>query len=216
MKKTYMKFGSTVFLLNIWCALVPLTAQQFLVEEDIEVRLVDVTSLDSTLVLDIRYETTNNFTEQQMYECGKCYLREPVAEMLVGIHKEVKEMGYRIKLFDCYRPRPIQYKLWEVVPDARYVARPWDGSVHNRGGAVDLTLIDSLGQELDMGTAYDFFGERAHQDFTDLPSEVLRNRSILRDVMEKHSFSPIRTEWWHFDYNKNKLYPLSDLVWDCN
>ena len=211
-----VKCGVTMCVLYIWCTVWPVNAQQYLVEKGHEVRMVDVTSLDSTLVLDIRYATTNNFTEKQMYACGKCYLREPVAELLIRAHGDLKEMGYRIKLFDCYRPRPIQYKLWDVVPDARYVARPWIGSVHNRGGAVDLTLIDSLGFELDMGTEYDFFGERAHQDFTGLPEEVLRNRNILRGVLEKHSFSPIRTEWWHFDYKKNKLYPLSDLVWDCN
>lgn len=205
-----------MILLYFWCSTLSLHAQEFLVGKKNEVRLVDVTTLDTTLVLDIRYATTNNFTKKQMYECGKCYLREPVAELLIQAHQEFKKMGYRIKLFDCYRPRPIQYKLWEVVPDARYVARPWIGSVHNRGGAVDLTLIDSLGHELDMGTAYDFFGERSHQDYIDLPEEVIRNRSILIEVLQKFQFSPIRTEWWHFDYNKNKLYPLSDLVWDCN
>ncbi len=193
-----------------------LLAQQYLEDEEDGVRLVDVTTLDTNFVLDIRYATTNNFTEKQMYECGRCYLREPVAQLLIQAQQEFMEMGYRIKLYDCYRPRPIQYKLWEVVPDARYVARPWVGSVHNRGGAVDLTLVDSVGQELKMGTDYDYFGEEAHQDYTDLPEEVLRNRALLRDILKKYHFSPIRTEWWHFDYNKNKLYPLSDLVWDCN
>lgn len=191
-------------------------AQQHLQEKNNEVRLVDVTTLDSTFILDIRYATTNNFTEKQMYDCGKCYLREPVAELLAQAHEEFKSMGYRIKLFDCYRPQPIQYKLWEVVPDARYVARPWVGSVHNRGGAVDLTLVDENGKELEMGTAYDYFGEEAHQDYTDLPEEVLRNRTILRETLGKYEFAPISTEWWHFDYSRNKLYPLAEMVWDCN
>lgn len=200
-------FGAPLFLCG----------QQYLEEEkDDGVRLVDVTTMDSTLVLDIRYATTNNFTGKKMYDCGQCYLREPVAQLLIEAHEELKKAGYRIKLFDCYRPRPIQYKLWEAVPDPRYVARPWKGSVHNRGGAVDLTLIDSLGEELEMGTTYDFFGERAHQDFKDLPGEILQNRALLTETMQKYDFSPIRTEWWHFDYNKNKLYPLSDLVWECN
>ena len=216
MKRLMTPLGTALLVAVLWCGNGSVYAQQYLQESEDEVRLVDITTLDSTLVLDIRYATTNNFTEQQMYDCGKCYLREPVAELLVQAHQEFKEMGYRIKLFDCYRPRPIQYRLWEVVPDARYVARPWVGSVHNRGGAVDLTLIDEQGKELDMGTDYDFFGERAHQDFTDLPEAVLQNRTVLKEVLHKYSFSPIRTEWWHFDYHKNKLYPLSDLVWDCN
>ena len=209
--------ATIIFIFTLWLGGSTSTlAQQYLQDSDNGVRLVDVTSLDSTFVLDIRYATTNNFTEKQMYDCGKCYLREPVAELLIQAQEDFREMGYRIKLFDCYRPRPIQYKLWEVVPDARYVARPWVGSVHNRGGAVDLTLVDENGNELEMGTDYDFFGEESHQDFTDLPENVLENRALLKKVMQKHSFSPIRTEWWHFDYNQNKLYPLSDLVWDCN
>ncbi len=194
-----------------------LHAQQYLEEDkDGGVRLVDVTTLDSTLVLDVRYATENNFTGKTMYDCCKCYLRVPVAKLLIQAHEEFKKAGYRLKLFDCYRPRSIQYKLWEAVPDPHYVARPWKGSVHNRGGAIDLTLVDSLGNQLEMGTTYDFFGERAHQDFKDLPEEILRNRNLLKETLRKYQFSPIRTEWWHFDYNKNKLYPLSDLVWDCN
>lgn len=193
-----------------------LQAQQSLSESAESVPLVDVTAMDSTFVLDIRYATENNFTGQVMYECGKCYLREPVARLLVEAHQEFKAMGYRIKLFDCYRPRPIQYKLWEAVPDPRYVARPTKGSVHNRGGAVDLTLVDESGNEVEMGTEYDFFGERAHQDNMDLPENVLKNRGLLKETLKKYQFAPIRTEWWHFDYYKNKLYPLSELVWDCN
>ena len=200
----------------IGSAVQSLPAQQYMVEEENGVPLVEVISLDSTFVLDIKYATTDNFTEKQMYDCGKCYLREPVAQLLIQAHKELKSLGYRIKLWDCYRPRPIQYKLWEAVPDPHYVARPWKGSVHNRGGAVDLTLIDSSGNEVDMGTPYDFFGERAHHDNRDLPEEILHNRDLLTKIMRKHQFSPIRTVWWHFDFWENKLYPLSDLVWDCN
>ncbi len=203
-------------LLYLWGTSTSAFAQQYMSGDENEVRLVDVTTLDPTFVLDIRYATTDNFTGKQMYDCGRCYLREPVAELLVKAHQELKEKGYRIKLFDCYRPRSIQYKLWEAVPDPHYVANPKRGSVHNRGGAIDLTLIDQDGNEIEMGTPYDFFGEAAHQDNKDLPEEVLKNRAILTKTMQKYQFAPIRTEWWHFDYSKNKIYPLSDLVWDCN
>ena len=204
-------------LLYLWGTSTSVFAQQYISgDEKNEVRLVDVTTLDPTFVLDIRYATTDNFTGKQMYDCGRCYLREPVAVLLVQAHQELKEKGYRIKLFDCYRPRSIQYKLWEAVPDPHYVANPKRGSVHNRGGAIDLTLIDQDGNEIEMGTPYDFFGEEAHQDNKDLPEEVLRNRAILTKTMQKYQFAPIRTEWWHFDYSKNKIYPLADLVWDCN
>ncbi len=202
--------------LYFWGTSTSVLAQQYMAEDENGVRLVDVTTLDTSFVLDIRYATTDNFTGKQMYDCGRCYLQEPVAELLVKAHRDFKENGYRIKLFDCYRPRSIQYKLWEAVPDPRYVANPQKGSVHNRGGAVDLTLVDPDGNEIDMGTPYDFFGEEAHQDNMNLPEEILKNRAMLTKIMQKHQFAPIRTEWWHFDFSKNKLYPLSDLVWDCN
>lgn len=186
--------------------------------EDIETgsTFVDVQSLDSTIILDIRYATENNFTEKKMYDCGKCYLRDIVAQKLLAAHKEFKKRGFRIKVFDCYRPQSVQYKLWDEVPDPRYVANPDKGSVHNRGGAVDLTLVDLKGHELEMGTGYDFFGEKAHQDYPDLPENILENRQLLKETLRKFGFTPIRTEWWHYDYYKNKSYPISDLQWECN
>lgn len=170
--------------------------------------------LDSTFVLDIRYATDSNFVGEAMYDCGRCFLRPRVAKALAAAQGDLRPQGYRIKLYDCYRPRPIQYKLWEKVPDPRYVANPDRGSAHNRGAAVDLTLVDSLGQELDMGTPFDFFGERAYPGFRDLPEAVLRNRDLLSTTLQAHRFLPIRTEWWHFNYNM-KRPELSDFVWNC-
>jgi D-alanyl-D-alanine dipeptidase len=176
---------------------------------------MDVHSLDSSIVLDLRYATTNNFVQEKLYECGRCYLRTEVAEALVKVHQDLKQQGYGgLKMYDCYRPRSVQWKLWNKVPNPRYVADPRKGSMHNRGSAVDLTIIDRNGQELSMGTAYDFFGEEAHYDYTKHPEDVLKNRRLLREAMSKHGFNGIRTEWWHFSYGL-KSYNLSDFQWKC-
>jgi D-alanyl-D-alanine dipeptidase len=118
-------------------------------------------------------------------------------------------------MYDCYRPRPYQQRLWDVLPDARYVARPERGSVHSRGAAADLTLINlDSGVELEMGTPYDFFGPEAHAEATNLPADVLQNRAILQDVMRRHGFATIRTEWWHFNFTGPR-FAFSDWVWNC-
>jgi D-alanyl-D-alanine dipeptidase len=166
-------------------------------------------------VLDLRYATTNNFVKEKMYECGRCYLRTEVAQAAVQVHQDLKKQGYGgLKMYDCYRPRSVQYQLWKKVPNPQYVADPRKGSMHNRGSAIDLTIVDKNGKELDMGTEYDFFGEEAHYDYTKHSAEVLKNRRLFRAAMEKRGFNGIRTEWWHFSYAKKK-YNLSDFKWKC-
>jgi D-alanyl-D-alanine dipeptidase len=153
--------------------------------------------------------------EQVIYDCARCFYRPEVAQALADIQQELAPRGLGLKMYDCYRPRPYQQRLWDVMPDARYVARPERGSVHSRGAAADLTLINlDTGVELDMGTPYDFFGERAYTTTTDLPADVLQNRAILQDVMQRHGFATIRTEWWHFNFTGPR-YELSDWVWPC-
>ncbi len=175
----------------------------------------DIQKLDSTIRIDIRYATDNNFMKKKIYDCGRCLLRPEVALAIQEAHKKLKIKGLGLKMYDCYRPRPYQQRLWDVMPDDRYVTNPAKGSMHNRGAAVDLTLVrlDS-GEELDMGTAYDFFGEKAYQTCTDLPPNVLKNRQLLNQTLESVGFKTIRTEWWHFSYSK-KNYPLSDSLWEC-
>ncbi|MEM0991725.1 MAG: M15 family metallopeptidase [Bacteroidota bacterium] len=174
----------------------------------------DVAISDASIVMDLRYATTNNFVESKMYDCGRCFLRPAVAKAIVAAHQKLQQDSLGLKMFDCYRPRPIQWKLWEKVPDPRYVADPRKGSMHNRGGAVDLTIVDAQGQELDMGTDFDFFGPKAYQAFTDLPQTVLDNRQLLRSTMLEFGFQPIKTEWWHYSYAA-KTYALSDMLWNC-
>ncbi len=169
---------------------------------------------DSIIKLDIRYATTNNFVKMQLYDCPRCFLRPEVANEILKINEELNVKGLKLKLYDCYRPRPIQQKLWNIKPDSRYVTPPSKGSMHNRGLAVDLTITDKDGHQLDMGTCYDYFGVKAYQTTTNLPKEVLKNRKLLKSLLESHGFRSIRTEWWHYSFTK-KAYPLSDWVWDC-
>lgn len=170
---------------------------------------------DAGFALDIRYATVNNFTKKQIYDCPKCYMRPEAAEKLKTIQTELKEkFGYGIKVFDCYRPGPYQQRLWDIVPNPDYVTPPHKGSMHSRGLAIDLTLVDKDGKELDMGTEFDFFGPEAHQGYPKHSDAVKRHRWILKSTMEKHGFGSIRTEWWHYSY-KSKSYPLDNWVWEC-
>ena len=169
---------------------------------------------DSIIQLDIRYATSNNFTNQVIYDCGRCFLRRPTAQVFHQIVSRLNNRGFGVKLFDCYRPLPAQFKLWEIVPDPMYVADPAEGSMHNRGLALDLTLTDLQGNELDMGTEFDYFGKRAYHDFTDLPLEILERRTILRETMAAFGFTHIRTEWWHYSDTRNKG-AVSNYEWSC-
>lgn len=170
--------------------------------------------LEPGIVLDIRYATTNNFVGEKLYPCQRCFLKPAVAKAIAGVHRELKKQGLGLKMFDCYRPHSVQWALWKKVPDPRYVADPRKGSMHNRGSAVDLTIVDSQGKELEMGTPYDYFGVEAYINYTNLPQKVLANRKLLRDVMVANGFRTTSTEWWHFSYTK-AAYPIADMRWDC-
>jgi D-alanyl-D-alanine dipeptidase len=169
---------------------------------------------DKDFYIDIRYATTDNFVHEVIYPCGRCFLKPGAARALMGIRDELKQKGYRIKLFDCYRPGPAQQKLWDKVPDPDYVANPAEGSMHNRGVAVDLTLTDLQGKDLDMGTAYDFFGPEAHHDYAQHPEAIRKNRLILKNAMEAAGFQSIRTEWWHYSYG-GIFPPIESWQWPC-
>lgn len=183
-----------------------------------DLELVDITTLDPSFVLDVRYATDNNFTGKAVYtpDEARCLLRRPVAEALVAAHAELKENGYRLKIFDCFRPIAVQQRLFEVFPDPDYVAmpefdsegKPVKGSKHNRGAAVDLTLITLDGASVDMPTDYDDFSERAHPDDPEMSEQHRSNVQLLAQAMIRHGFTPIRTEWWHFDGPNWVRYPL--------
>jgi len=176
---------------------------------------VELKSLDTSFVYDLRYATTNNFVHKKMYPCAKCFVRPEVARILLKIQKELKKRNLRLKLFDCYRPGKVQRELWKIKPDPRYVADPKKGSMHNRGVAVDLTIVDAHGKELDMGTPFDYFGKKAYHAYQQLPDTVLKNRLFLKNLMKKYGMEPITSEWWHYSYRK-KSYPVEQWVWKCD
>jgi D-alanyl-D-alanine dipeptidase len=174
--------------------------------------IVFLGDLDSSIVTDVRYATKDNFTGKVLYPTDKVYIRKIVGDALVKVQKELKqEYNYGLKIFDGFRPISVQKQMWEIFPDPNYVANPVTGSRHNRGAAVDLTIIDSLGTELNMGTDYDNFTEKAHYDYKNLSDNIKRNRKLLRDTMVKFGFEPLETEWWHFDFKGWKNYSIIDF-----
>lgn len=174
--------------------------------------IVSLSSIDSSIVTDVKYATKNNFTGQVLYPTNKVYIRKIVGEALVKVQAYLLEnFNLRIKVFDGYRPLSVQKKMWKIMPDDRYVANPVKGSRHSRGAAVDLTIIDSTGAELEMGTEYDNFTEKAHYDYSELPQNVKANRKLLRDIMGKYGFHSITTEWWHFDFKGWKKFSILDF-----
>ncbi|MEM8907715.1 MAG: M15 family metallopeptidase [Bacteroidota bacterium] len=175
----------------------------------------DLHFLDTTILLDLKYATTDNFVNEQLYECPRCFLRPTAARALVALQRHFQQKGLGIKVYDCYRPRPIQQKLWDKVPNASYVTPPSKGSMHNRGLAVDLSLVDRNGVDLEMGTPYDFFGPKAHHTYTNLPDTILQNRILLKTTLRDFGFQSIRTEWWHYSFRSDP-HPLSDMLWNCD
>ncbi|MCK0144789.1 M15 family metallopeptidase [Arenibacter sp. F26102] len=177
------------------------------------VRLADYSD---DFVYDLRYATENNFLKAKVYDCAECYTRVKTARALLLANKEFMDKGFKIKFFDCYRPNDVQYKMWAIVPNPQYVANPVKGSIHNKGGAVDITLVTLDGKELDMGTDFDFFGKRAYHDNLDLPKIILNNRLMLKETMEKYGFWSIRTEWWHYNLGTASNDKVANFKWDCD
>ena len=183
---------------------------QAVTPEQLGLGLVDVAALDASILSDLKYATTDNFTGQVLYPSSRCLLREPVAWRLLQVQRSLRSQGLGLKVFDCYRPLAVQRKMWSIVPDENYVANPASGSRHNRGASVDVGLVDSAGRELPMPSTFDEFSERSHLDFVDAPAEPLRNRRILQEAMRKVGFLPVTTEWWHFDSPDWRNYALAD------
>jgi len=171
--------------------------------------IVLLTKLDSTIVQDVHYATTNNFTGKILYPTSKVYIRKIVGENLARADRFLeKNFNLRIKIFDGFRPRSVQKIMWQIYPDPNYVANPSTGSRHNRGAAVDVTLIANDGKELDMGTEYDNFTLKAHYISNEVNNSQAKNRKILHEAMLKFGFEQLSTEWWHFDFNGWKTFSV--------
>lgn len=176
--------------------------------------LVELIKLDDTFVIDIKYATEDNFAKKKIYTLPLCLINKNTAKKLIAANNEFKTLGYRIKVFDAYRPHSAQQVLWDAAEDKSYLANPKKGSKHNRGAAVDVTLVDGEGQELGMPSGYDEFSERAHLKFNKCDEELIKNRELLGEIMVKHGFKRISTEWWHFDDTDALKYPLLDSAFE--
>jgi D-alanyl-D-alanine dipeptidase len=167
-----------------------------------EKELVDLEKFIPHIVLDIRYATTNNFTKEKIYNMAKAYARKPVAAALRKAQADFKKLGYGIKIYDAYRPYSATVKFYEVMKgDTTYVANPYKGSRHNRGCALDMTLVLlKTGKELQMPTAWDAMQKASWPSTPVANPEVRKNRDTLISVMEKNGFKVYTTEWWHFDF----------------
>lgn len=177
---------------------------------------VKLRDFSENFIFDMKYATNDNFLKSKVYDCEECYLRLKTIKNLIEANNEFQESGFKIKLFDCYRPIDIQKKMWELVPNADYVADPKKGSIHNRGGAIDITLVDRNGKELDMGTPFDFFGPEAAHNYQELSKKVKKNRAFLKEIMLKHNFKSFDSEWWHYNLMDSYKDKLANFKWDCN
>lgn len=178
----------------------------------------DIAHMDSSIFIDMRYATTNNFVEEVMYPCGRCFLRPKAAKSLQLIQDSLKKNGLGIRVFDCYRPLDVQWKLWNKVPDRRYVADPRKGSQHNKGVAVDMTIVDlSTGKDLDMGTDYDYFGGEAwHRATIGFKEPIKSNRLLILSIMQHFGWKKTNSEWWHYSFPMSrKDAPIDSLIWNC-
>lgn len=174
--------------------------------------LVDLEKFIPGLNLEIRYATTNNFTGRQIYQLARAYARKPVAEALKKIQADLKKQGLALKIFDGYRPYSATVMFYETYHDTTYVASPYKGSRHNRGCALDLTIIDlKTGKELPMPTEYDSFKKEAWPTTPVSDPEIRKNRKTLIDAMEKHGFKVNASEWWHFDFIGWQKYAVMDI-----
>ena len=177
---------------------------------------VDLIHYNKDFILDMKYATTDNFLKSKVYDCQVCFLRLKTVKNLIEANNEFNKKGLKIKIFDCYRPIDVQKKMWAIVSDPNYVANPAKGSIHNRGGAVDISLVDKNGIELDMGTKFDFFGSESSHLFKKLPLKIIKNRKLLKKVMLKHHFESFDSEWWHYNLEGSKKDKLSNFNWNCN
>lgn len=193
--------------------------------------LVNPKDLIPDIVIDLRYSTKDhkflNLPQGDMplpkfYATNECLILSSAAVRLKTAQDSLRKIrthnsqsypqGIGIKIWDGYRPRAVQWLFWEIFPNSTYIADPSSGSKHNRGGAIDLTLVDlATGQELHMPTLFDDFSDQASHSYTNLPPDILANRTLLKTVMNYAGFSEYEAEWWHYEIPYASSYPLLDF-----
>ncbi|TDW49023.1 D-alanyl-D-alanine dipeptidase [Flavobacterium sp. 270] len=209
--KTFFFLGTFFFLVSVHAqnesyASIPAIA---------DTTFVNLKDYSKDFVYDMKYATTDNFLKAKVYDCAECMLRFKTVQALVAANAEFIKKGYKIKLYDCYRPLSIQKKMWEIVSNPEYVADPKKGSIHNRGGAVDISIVDANGKEVEMGTPFDFFEIEASHNYTKLSKKILSNRKYLKKVMIQNGFNSFDSEWWHYNLKTGLKDKVSNQKWTC-
>jgi D-alanyl-D-alanine dipeptidase len=175
--------------------------------------LVEITAAGHDVLVDIAYASAANFTGSAVYARPGCYLHPDAAERLAVAVALARPLGLRLKIFDAFRPAEAQWVLWRARPDPEFLADPRRGSPHSRGAAVDLTLVDADGNDLDMGTGFDAFTPLSHHGATAVGAAAQRNRLLLLGLMTAAGWDFYRREWWHYQLFQARQYPLlSDRV----
>lgn len=182
------------------------------VKEDSNKALVLLKKYVPSIKMDIKYATSQNIFYQKLYPKAVAYVRLPVAKALAKVQEELKLKGLSLKIYDAYRPYSVTVQMFEMLPDTLYMGLPWTGSKHNRGIALDLTLVNlKTGKELKMPTPFDALVYASHPEFPLVSDEAKQNRELLKDVMKKYGFVVDPMEWWHFNYKSNTNYEILDL-----
>jgi D-alanyl-D-alanine dipeptidase len=186
-----------------------------LTQKDSNKKLVSIKEYIPNITLDIKYATTQNVFYTKLYDYPEALVRLPVVKALMKVENELNEKGYGLKIYDAYRPYSITCKMYEMLPDTLYMGLPWQGSKHNRGIALDLTLIDlKTKKELKMPTPYDALVYAAHPEFMKLPEETIMNRELLKATMKKYGFKVDPMEWWHYNYVSDQVFELLDIPFE--
>ncbi|PYF75778.1 M15 family metallopeptidase [Pedobacter nutrimenti] len=182
------------------------------IKKDGNKQLLEIKKEIPDVVLDIRYATDNNFMKQVMYSQARAFARKPVIEQLKKIQVELRKKGLGLKIYDAYRPYAITIAFYKKATDKNFVANPAKGSKHNRGCAIDLSLVDfKTKREVPMPTPYDSFAPEAAADFQKLPMNLQKNRNFLIKIMKRYGFNVLKNEWWHYDFKDWRTYEILDI-----
>lgn len=186
------------------------------IEVDGQKKLVKIKDFAPTIALDIKYATSQNVFYTQLYKTPSALVRLPVAKALAKVQEDLNKQGLSLKIYDAYRPYSVTCQMYEMLPDTIYMGLPWQGSKHNRGIALDLTIIDlKTRQELPMPTPFDALVYASHPEFMKLPANVIQNRELLKSIMKKHGFKVDPVEWWHYNYVSTTTFELLDIPFEA-
>lgn len=172
--------------------------------------LIEITELKFNVCIELKYATSDNFTGKPIYKEAKCYLNEEAAKLLTNAVQIANILKLKIKIYDAFRPKEAQQKLWDHTPDPDFLADPKVGSPHSKGAAIDLTLLNDKNIPLDMGTDFDLFSSLSHHNNQSINSVAFKNRTILLGIMTQAGFDHYKKEWWHYQLFDSKKYPILD------